>query len=147
MWGRLGTGRMQPPAKLKHLAPYLARAHELDNRDPVVAYYCRYYAVQEAVKEHSKDKDHEVLAFLMALMDKMEADKKALAGNEAITQDIVGQAHVESFALKLFDYADQQDRAGKADKRIARTFYSSSYIMEVLKTFGELDAEVRCGVD
>ena len=43
-------------------------------------------------------------------------DKKALAGNEAITNDVVGYAHVENFALKIFVNADNEDRADLSSK-------------------------------
>lgn len=36
--------------------------------------------------------------------------------NEAITNEIVAQAHLENYALKLFNYADQQDRAANFQK-------------------------------
>jgi len=39
-----------------------------------------------------------------------------MAGNEAITNDTVGYAQVENFALKVFVNADNEDRAGKANK-------------------------------
>ena len=38
------------------------------------------------------------------------------ADNEAITNDLVGYAHIENFALKVFFNADNEDRAGKASK-------------------------------
>ena len=39
-----------------------------------------------------------------------------MAGNEAILNDVVGYAHIENFALKIFVNADNEDRAGKASK-------------------------------
>ena len=41
-----------------------------------------------------------------------------LAEEEAITSEIVGQAHVEGYALKLFVYADNEDRAGRFGKYV-----------------------------
>ena len=41
-------------------------------------------------------------------------DKKELAGNEAVTNDTIGYAFVENFALKVFLNADNEDRSGKA---------------------------------
>lgn len=31
------------PANLKAISPYLKTAQEYDKRDPVVAYFCKYY--------------------------------------------------------------------------------------------------------
>lgn len=39
--------------------------------------------------------------------------KKSLVGEEALTSDVVAQAHIEEVGLKLFDYADKEDRAAK----------------------------------
>lgn len=42
--------------------------------------------------------------------------KKFIGENEAITDDLVGYAHVENFALKIFINADNEDRSGKSSK-------------------------------
>lgn len=44
--------------------------------------------------------------------------KKSLAHEEALTSDIVAQAHVESVGLKLFEFADEQDRDAKFHKYV-----------------------------
>lgn len=51
-----------------------------------------------------------VLNSLIALMDWLEQMKKQNVDNEALTNDIAAQAHIENYALKLFLYADKQDR-------------------------------------
>ena len=42
--------------------------------------------------------------------------KAVLAGNEAVTSEAAGAAHVENFALKVFMSADNDDRAGNTGK-------------------------------
>lgn len=42
--------------------------------------------------------------------------KKELSDNESISQEVVGNAHIENYALKLFLYADNEDRAGRFHK-------------------------------
>lgn len=37
--------------------------------------------------------------------------KKGLAGEEALKSELVAQAHIEEVGLRLFDYADKEDRA------------------------------------
>lgn len=51
-----------------------------------------------------------------AIMDWLEKFKKEHHDNEAITNDVVAQAYLENYALKLFTYADQQDRASNFNK-------------------------------
>lgn len=43
-------------------------------------------------------------------------DKKKQKENEAVQNEMVGQAHVENYALKLFLYADNEDRGGRFGK-------------------------------
>lgn len=48
----------------------------------------------------------------------LEESKSLHHDNEAITNEIVAQAHLENYALKLFTYADQQDRAANFTKYV-----------------------------
>lgn len=56
------------------------------------------------------------ILLMTALMDWLEKFKKEHHDNEAISNEIVAQAHLENYALKLFTYADQQDRAANFNK-------------------------------
>lgn len=42
--------------------------------------------------------------------------KKELGDNDSISQEVVGNAHIENYALKMFLYADNEDRAGRFHK-------------------------------
>uniref|UniRef100_A0A8C5SXL8 Vesicle trafficking 1 n=1 Tax=Laticauda laticaudata TaxID=8630 RepID=A0A8C5SXL8_LATLA len=86
-------------------------------------------------------KNPECRKFLCKLMDQLEAMKKQLDDNEAITQEIVGCAHVENYALKMFLYADNEDRAGQFHKNMIKSFYTASLLIDVLTVFGELTDE------
>lgn len=52
------------------------------------------------------------------VMDWLEKFKKEHHENEAITNDVVAQAYLENYTLKLFTYADQNDRAGNFNKYV-----------------------------
>jgi vacuolar protein sorting-associated protein VTA1 len=39
-----------------------------------------------------------------------------MGDNEAITSELVGYAHVENFAIKIFGKADDEDRAGQGSQ-------------------------------
>ncbi|KAF7254439.1 hypothetical protein EYD10_00509 [Varanus komodoensis] len=127
------------PAQFKPIQHFLRTAQELEKREPVVAYYCRLYAMQTGMKIDSKNP--ECRKFLCKLMDQLEAMKKQLGDNEAITQEIVGCAHVENYALKMFLYADNEDRAGQFHKNMIKSFYTASLLIDVLTVFGELSDE------
>lgn len=49
-------------------------------------------------------------------MDWLEKEKKVLQDNETVTNEVAAQAHLENYALKLFLYADKQDREGNYGK-------------------------------
>jgi hypothetical protein len=49
-------------------------------------------------------------------MDWLERRKGELAGNEAITNEVVASAHIENHAMKLFLWADKEDREARFNK-------------------------------
>lgn len=127
------------PAPLKSIEQYLKIAASHHERDPVVSYWCRLYALQTGLKLSTKTPEER--AFLMKLMDLLETTKKELRENEAITNEIVAQAHLENWALKLFLYADKRDRAGDFSKATVKSFFSAGLLYDVLTVFGELTEE------
>ncbi|XP_056150823.1 vacuolar protein sorting-associated protein VTA1 homolog isoform X2 [Lampris incognitus] len=130
---------MALPPQLKTIQHHLRTAQEHDKRDPVVAYYCRLYAMQTGMKLDSKTP--ECRKFLVKLMDQLESMKKELSDNESVTQEVVGNAHIENYALKMFLYADNEDRAGRFHKNMIKSFYTASLLLDVLSVFGELSEE------
>ncbi|XP_063078971.1 vacuolar protein sorting-associated protein VTA1 homolog isoform X2 [Engraulis encrasicolus] len=130
---------MALPPQLKAVQHHLRTAQEHDQRDPVVSYYCRLYSMQTSMKLDSKSP--ECRKFLIKLMDQLETMKKDLAHHESITQEIVGQAHIENYALKMFLYADNEDRSGRFHKNMIKSFYTASLLIDVLTVFGELTDE------
>ncbi|XP_024146927.1 vacuolar protein sorting-associated protein VTA1 homolog [Oryzias melastigma] len=130
---------MAAPAPLRSIQHYLRTAQEHEKRDPVVAYYCRLYAMQTGMKLDSKTP--ECRKFLVKLMDQLETMKKEFSDNESITQEVVGNAHIENYALKLFLYADNEDRSERFHKNMIKSFFTSSLLLDVLSVFGELSEE------
>ncbi|CAJ0964049.1 unnamed protein product, partial [Mesorhabditis belari] len=125
------------PPTLKAIAHYIKIANENASRDPVIYYWCLFHAVQAGMQIDKTSP--EALTFLTSLLGTLETIKKQLAGNDAITSEVVGQAHVENFAMKLFDYADKKEKAGQIDKSVVHAFYTAGHVMDVLTLFGEID--------
>ncbi|XP_009770773.1 protein HOMOLOG OF MAMMALIAN LYST-INTERACTING PROTEIN 5-like isoform X2 [Nicotiana sylvestris] len=123
------------PAKL--LLPYLQRADELQKHEPLVAYYCRLYAMERGLKIPQSDRTKTTGALLVSLMKQLEKDKMSLK----LGPD--DHLHLEGFALNVFAKADKQDRAGRADLNTAKTFYAASIFFEILNQFGELQPDVE----
>ncbi|KAD6453983.1 hypothetical protein R6Q59_015767 [Mikania micrantha] len=123
------------PAKL--LLPYLQRADELQKHEPLVAYYCRLYAMERGLKIPQSDRTKTTSSLLVSLMKQLEKDKKSLQ----LGPD--DHLHLEGFASNVFAKADKQDRAGKADLNTAKTFYAASIFFEILNQFGDVQPELE----
>ncbi|XP_033118112.1 vacuolar protein sorting-associated protein VTA1 homolog isoform X2 [Anneissia japonica] len=132
------------PDCYKQVRPYILIAKEHDSRDPIVAYYARRYAMETAMKL-KQQRTPEGKTFLFGLMDVLEKCKTKLqeAGNdEAVTSDVVGSVHVENYALKIFLFADNEDRAAKFTKSTIKSFYKAGLLLDIMQTFGELSEEL-----
>lgn len=129
-----------PPA-FKPLQHYVKTALEHEKRDLVITYYCLLYALQLGMKINSKAK--ECYAFLSSLMSLLENMKQQLQDNESIRSEVVGQAHVENYALKMFLWADTEDRACHFNKNVVKSFYTAGMLFDVLQNFGELTDEIE----
>ncbi|XP_046619245.1 vacuolar protein sorting-associated protein VTA1 homolog isoform X11 [Neodiprion virginianus] len=127
------------PTPLKSIQHFLKAATEHDQRDPVISYWCRLHALQTGLKLSTKTSEE--TGFLLKLMDWLEQTKKTQHENEAITNEVAAQAHLENYAHKLFMYADSNDRASNFGKNVIKAFYSSGVIYDVSTTFGELSEE------
>ena len=55
---------------------------------------------------------------------------------------VVASAHIENHAMKLFLWADKEDREARFNKNVVKAFYSSGILFDVLAVFGELTPEV-----
>uniref|UniRef100_A0A182J8G9 Vta1/callose synthase N-terminal domain-containing protein n=1 Tax=Anopheles atroparvus TaxID=41427 RepID=A0A182J8G9_ANOAO len=128
------------PPVMKPIQHYLKTAQEHDNRDPIVAYWCRLYGLQLGLKISNQGMEERKL--LLAVMDWLEKTKQQMADNESITNDVAAQAYLENYALKLFLYADKQDRASNFGKNVVKAFYTAGMIYDVCQIFGELTEEV-----
>lgn len=111
--------------------------------NPVVSYYCLYYAAKMAIANGPKTP--EVQDYIMEMLGQLEQLKQDLgSGCEAISNDVIGFAHIENFAIRIFDSADNEDRAGLATAKTAKNFYAASVFLEVLNVFGDaLEQDVR----
>lgn len=102
-------------------------------------YVGRLYALQTGLKLSTKTSEE--TNFLMKLMDWLESTKKSLHDNEAITNNVAAQAHLENWALKLFLYADKNDRESNFGKSVIQSFYTAGLLYDVITTFGDLSEE------
>eukprot|EP00761_Pharyngomonas_kirbyi_P011727 gb/GECH01011753.1/.p1 GENE.gb/GECH01011753.1/~~gb/GECH01011753.1/.p1 ORF type:complete len:442 (+),score=151.92 gb/GECH01011753.1/:1-1326(+) len=132
----------QFPQALKRLLPYLQRANEIESKSPLVAYYCRTWAAQKGIEivQSLEEKDEEAHHYLLSLMDRLEQDK-----NKGIQPDNEeGEKLVITVAMQLFLKADKAEKTGAIDwSIIAKLFYSSSIIMDVVQQFHEMPEDLK----
>jgi len=134
-----------PPTthELKSLVPFLQRAHEVREQQPIIAYWCAYYAAQQGIVVQAKDASSRQLLF--SLLDLLEKMKKEIGPTDAIDNEAASCAYVENFALRVFSLADNEDRKGNATRATARTFLAASNFLEILKVFPK--TEVSDSID
>lgn len=124
------------------------------------------------------------MTFLLALMDWLEKTKQDMKSQEVgsdnfyfckllnifvlwivlqiISDEIVAQAHIENAAVKLFNWADHEDRCEHHNKQaclcfclksfsqyvsfscrnVVKAFYSAGMLFDVCSVFGELNEDV-----
>ena len=122
--------------------PYLQRASELGEHQAVVAHYCRMHAVELMMQARKAgDTSPELEKQLLEELQRAEASKKSLklTGGE-------GQATVESFALNVFDAADEADHAARdssSQGQVFQKFYAAALFLDVCAQFyGELPPDL-----
>lgn len=128
------------PVELKKITPYIRRAEELDKdkanpESRLVSYYCRQFAVHTGIPFASTSAASK--ACLGAILNDLEQEKIAM-GN--FTRD-ESKFLCRAFVDKIFDKADAEDRAGRASKTTAKTFYAAATFFEILQQFYDDDDE------
>ncbi|KAJ1963627.1 hypothetical protein GGI12_001942 [Dipsacomyces acuminosporus] len=128
------------PADLKLIVPYIQRGQEIASVDPVVSYFCKYYAAQLAIANGSNSPESQT--YLATLLDQLEGEKEKLKDHEFMKDDSTASQHCTNFALKIFAKADTEERQGKATKVTARNFIVSSQFLQVISAFGTLPSDI-----
>jgi vacuolar protein sorting-associated protein VTA1 len=121
------------PPELKKVTPYIRRAEELDRdkanaESRLVAYYCRQYAVHSGISLAQSPASKTALG---SILNDLEKEKVAMS---AFTRE-ESKFLCTQFAMKIFQKADAEDRAGQAGKNTAKSFYAAASFMEILQQF------------
>ncbi|KAL1848649.1 hypothetical protein Plec18167_002274 [Paecilomyces lecythidis] len=136
------------PAQLKSadLGRFALRAAQIEKAKPVIAYWCNYWIVEQIIKRKLHTADKECEQYTMDIMDKLEQFKTENVGNDAITDNVAGQAYVEQFAMEVFNRAEAAMRADKVTKQTADTFQAAATFLELCQIWGPLEPEVAAKV-
>ena len=129
-----------PPAQLKAIQSYLKIAQDVERVDPIVSYWLRLHSTETALKIDRESP--ECKTFLSALIMWLEKFKNSHKDSEAVTNQMVGQAHYENFALNLFNKADTLDRAGTANTNTVRMFFMAAILLEAAAVFNTITDDI-----
>lgn len=77
-----------------------------------------YWIANQILTRGLHNGDDETLQYTTELMDKLERIKADNPTNDAIMDDMAGQAYVEHFASETFDRADRTVHANKVTKYV-----------------------------
>lgn len=111
--------------------PFLQRSREFEDKEPLVAYFLRTHVAFLCMKQRKKE-DKAGTAFLLSLLEALEADKARLAGQ---LEGVDGRTTLTRFALMLFARADDAERTGNASLTLVRIFYTSAVLFEATEQF------------
>ena len=125
----------QLPAELKPLKRFIREAKKTQKVSPIISYYCRLYAIQEAMKLDESKKTAVTKQWMGQQMTLLE-ENKVDASREEAKESITTMAH------NVFKHADEIDRAGNANKTTAAAFNSAFVFYTILKQFGDRDESI-----
>ncbi|KAI0169994.1 DUF605-domain-containing protein [Hypoxylon sp. FL1284] len=133
------------PPKLRQagITPFILRATQLATAKPVISYWCYYWAVNQILSRNLHAADADCHQFTTDLMEKLEQTKEAQAGNDAILDDVAGQAYVEQFAQETFQRALRPLKANKVTQQTAVTFEAAATFFQLVNIWGPAEAETQ----
>ena len=119
--------------------PYIRYSMEMRQHVPIVAYYCKLYAIQkgnEIVKNDTSGQDtSKIKAFLLNELTDLEAMKKNLPEG---TKKAEHRFVVENFVTSIFTTVEKEERTVETiTKKHAMDFNRASHFIMLLSIFEE----------
>ncbi|KAH7122146.1 Vta1 like-domain-containing protein [Dactylonectria estremocensis] len=132
------------PAALKipEVSRFINRANQLRSIKPAIAYWCEYHAVNQIVGKSLHTADEETFKYTTTLLERLEETKTERAHDDAIVDNVAGQAYVEQFAQQTFDRAERTLRANKVTRQTADTFDAAATFFDLTREWGTPEPEV-----
>lgn len=116
---------------MKSVLPLIRRSEELAERQPVVSWYCKYYAVKLAIRS-GEVSPVQIENWLLELEQAKEHQEIPTneEGNEA-------SKIVSVYGLSLFRKANEQLAEGVKNKNLGRLFKAAADVLEVLRLWDD----------
>lgn len=121
----------------------VSRGEEISSTDPIVAYFCYYYAVRQVLETKLHSSDTAVAEFATALLNKIETLKGSCPDQDLLDDDDASRAHVLNFALAVFERADQATRSQQVTKATGAGFAAAATFLGLEGIWGEIDMETK----
>ncbi|KAI0466674.1 Vta1 like-domain-containing protein [Xylaria cf. heliscus] len=137
------AANIPPGLKPAGITPFIVRAAQVESAKPVISYWCYYWVVQQILSKQLHNTDGECLQYTTTVMDKLEQMKTDQAGNDAVLDDVAGQAYVEQFAQETFDRALRPLKANKVTQQTASTFEAAATFFQLVNIWGQPDPETQ----
>ncbi|MCJ1289717.1 hypothetical protein MMC34_001250 [Xylographa carneopallida] len=136
------------PAALKSadITRFAIRAAQVEKAKPPIAYWCNYWIVNQILAKGLHTSDDESTTYTMGLMDKLEQMKAEHSQDDAIVDDVAGQAYVEQFGLETFQRGQNAMSSNKVTKQTADTFHAAATFLELDHIWGPLDPEIAAKI-
>ncbi|KAH8901024.1 DUF605-domain-containing protein [Thozetella sp. PMI_491] len=116
---------------------------QLQRVKPIISYWCEYWVVNQILAKQLHTTDEEILGYTTRLMDKLEQTKNEYPNEDAITDDVAGQAYVEQFAQETLDRAERVVKANKVTHQTATTFDAAATFFHLVNIWGTPDQETQ----
>lgn len=123
----------------KQIQVYINRANELEKADPLIAYFCKLYVVEEILEKGLHQTNEDIMKFAMGLLDDIEntksGDDDSIAG--IIKDKETSISYVLAFCNKIFANSLQQITNHKSSKSTAQSFLAFVNLIDLLKLWKE----------
>lgn len=117
------------------------RAEQLQNAEPIVAYWCDYWVLKQILSKGLHTSSPDILEYSTKLMNRMEHTKDTRGTEPAIADDTEGQVYIEQFAQKRLDSAQNVVKANKVTATTANTFDAAATLFGLVNIWGAPETE------
>ena len=118
------------PSSLTPIVPILRVANEVQDKNPRVAYLCRFHAFEKAHKMDPTSKGHSVRQFKTYLLHRLERE-------EEDTQLLVERndsREIQKFYQKFYENNIKEGQHTKKPEELAKNYQIATVLYDVLKT-------------
>ncbi|WBW73679.1 Vps20 associated protein Vta1 [Schizosaccharomyces osmophilus] len=127
------------PKEFSSIRNFVQRYNELSKYNPVIAYWCLYWAAQVGLSS-STGLTNTCRDFLLNLVERLEELRKELNENENVHDEESAKVYVNSFAMEVLLQAEEKSKQNTPDML---AYLAAKDFFDLLKVWGPLDEQTR----